>query len=681
VNTLKKLLRDKTARWLLIGGFVYAWFFSQGVPLWDDDFTSWFWKIKDNSIFKYVFEWLSPISTQPQYWGFNERPAQALFYKVCYLISGYESWSYFFFKSVVYAGMGFMVYAWGLRLTASARWARPAAAAGAVFFLLTPGPMASHVIQSDLAPIAELWFLVVTYLIWEAVEETPAAWAGMPKLSDPAVKTWVKHWLILSFAVYLGYKTKADLKMIPAILAVYVLIVRRKQWKYFAIPVAAMLLLAVPWGPGIFSKLPPFLPGSKGSEIGWMFQPASVGSFWDFVWPGSWRAFLLDYRNPTIAMTSLLGPFLLLVSVPFLLWKMEAFDKVKWGTQETSVDRARTFALIWLGIMAVAVSALAPINYIFRVRYGILLMVPFSILLCWVIGLFLDNVARLPKWIFYAAIAMFATQSSINLYRSYAFRRDMGIVMIAVDQIYEYVDRHFPQAKLALLPDFRPYDYRPSAGPAVLKREWLQSTDELVKKYVPGNTYVISWSSSMWDQLEMVERFSGCRETTVFDRLFPCPAGSGTYLMKFIGTDPLYVQGEALRSKGDQAGARKLHEQFLAKYPKSLAGNFVWGLENFSLQDWPKAEQAFGFIETYQPENLSIVYNHALALAELKRYPEAITRLEMVASRDPRNYAVLINLYWNYVKAQEKRQANALLKKLKEYFPNDGGVQQLKPLE
>src|SRR3954463_10234531 len=97
--------RDPTLASVLAGGFVLGLFFGQGIPLWDDDFTSWFWKIQDKSIFQTLLEIVSPISTQPQYWGFNERPIQALVYQFFYLVSGYESWSYMLFKSLVYAGL------------------------------------------------------------------------------------------------------------------------------------------------------------------------------------------------------------------------------------------------------------------------------------------------------------------------------------------------------------------------------------------------------------------------------------------------------------------------------------------------------------------------------------------------------------------------------------------------
>jgi hypothetical protein len=248
VTLLKDLRRDPWALRLFLAGTAYAWFLTQGVPLWDDDFTSWLWKTREHSLFRYLWEWISPISTQPQYWGFNERPAQSVFYKLCSMISGYESWSYFFLKSCAYGAMGTVLYAWGLRLAPATRNGRIAALAAAVFLLLAPGTFGAHLLLADFAPVAEFWFLAVTYVIWDEVEKTPVAWVGMPRWREPQFKAWARRWAWLSLVVYLGYKTKADLKLIPGILALYVLAVRRQQWRYFALPVGLMAFLAVPWG-------------------------------------------------------------------------------------------------------------------------------------------------------------------------------------------------------------------------------------------------------------------------------------------------------------------------------------------------------------------------------------------------------------------------------------------------
>lgn len=672
--------QDAFRKWLLVGGFLYALFMVQGIPFWDDDFTSWFWKVKDKNVFQLIFEWISPISTQPEYWGFNERPLQALIYKISYLIAGYDAWPYMIFKSLVYSGLGVMIYLWSLRLvpkslaSSHARWVGTLAA---IFFLLTPGPFAALLMYQDFAPVAELIFLAVTYVIWDQIEKTPTEWTGRPNLKDPAQKSWVIRWSVIAFCTYLGYKSKADLKLIPAILAAYVLLARRSQKWFFAVPVGLMGLLAVPWGKATFQKLPPFVPGSGGSEIGWMWQPASFERVREFVWASGNYDFFASLREPTISLAGLLGPFLLIGILAFLVWRMEGFDKVPWRRLTESSDRARLFILLWFLIMFAGASALPAINYTFRIRYGILLMVPVAILLAWVFGLFADSLARLPKWVAGVAIALLAVQSGINMNRSIAYRRDMGQVMVAVDQVYEHFSKNFAGDKLTLLPDFRPYDYRPDGPKTVIEREWLGGTDDLVRKHRPMGTYVVSWNPSLWDQLEMVSHHPGCRSSSLFDRIFPCPAGTGTYLMKYIGENPLYKQGEEARARGDVAGARNLHEQFLKAHPNSLAGYFVVGLEAYQQKDWVRSQQAYAELEKYFPNHLSIVYNHALALEELKEHKPAIERLKFIVAKEPNNYAAQIHLFWNYEKSGEKKRAKQTLTAMKRLFPDDPDVTKL----
>ncbi len=66
--------------------------------------------------------------------------------------------------------------------------------------------------------------------------------------------------------------------MVPAVFALYVLLTRPWQLGYFAIPLLAMGLLAIPWGPEILAELRPWLPGSGGSEISWMYAASDWGT-------------------------------------------------------------------------------------------------------------------------------------------------------------------------------------------------------------------------------------------------------------------------------------------------------------------------------------------------------------------------------------------------------------------
>jgi tetratricopeptide (TPR) repeat protein len=638
------------------------------MPIWDDDFTSWFWKIKDKHILQTILEIVSPISTQPQFWGFNERPMQALIYQIFHHVSGYESWSFFVYKDLIYAGIGVMIYNWGLRLVPKDVYGRSAALAGALFLLIAPGPIEAHILHSDFATTAEFLFLSLTYVIWSEVEKTPYDWQSFPLGRTRDERRWMLRWFGISFLTYIAYKSKADLKLIPAILGSYVLITRPRQWKLFSWPIAFMLLLAVPWGGAIFHKLPPFMPGSRGSEIGWMWQPASVSRLLDFVWSSQPWSLSTFFNAPTLSLSALLGPFLLLGLASFLVWKNFSERQITWSFRESAQDRARTFVLLWLFFIFVAVSALPELNYSFRVRYGILTMIPTTLLLIWALGYFASSIKQAPRWVTAMVIALFAVQASVNFNRSITQRLTLGHVMVAVDQVYERFSRDFSNYRLALLPEFLPYDYRPDAPASIHNKERLASMDDLRKGHTPYRTYVISWQPTLWEQLELVGHFSGCRDGSLFDHIFPCAPSSGSYLMRYIGEEQLFVQGEELKKKGDFAGALAAHEEFLARHPLSLAGLFAVGFEKLQLQDWSGAEQAYATLERYFPDHPSVLNNHGYALERLSRYPEAAKRFKIIFEHQPMNYMAGLRLYQNYKSAGEAAQANALLASLRTKF-------------
>jgi tetratricopeptide (TPR) repeat protein len=417
-----------------------------------------------------------------------------------------------------------------------------------------------------------------------------------------------------------------------------------------------------------------------------MWQPPSLERLREFFWSGQGYGFLATLREPTLSLSAVLGPFLLLPLLGFLLWRMEAFDRVPWRRLDRSVDRARLFALIWLCAVIAAISSLAAINYTFRIRYGILPMVPVALLLAWCLGLVSESwskeiagmAKKLPDWALTAFAVLFGVQCLLNLARSARYRHDMGQVMVAVDQVYEEVAEHHAADRLTLLPDFRPYDYRPNAPRLFAEKTVLGDGVDLVKKgYMAGATSVISWTPSLWDRLEVMGHYSGCRTTTLFDWVYPCARGTGTWLMRFIASDPDYAKGEELRAKGDLNGALRLHEGFVTRHPMSPAGYFVVGLEAYQLKDYTRADQAYAWLEEALPEHLSILYNHALAFEGLGRFKDAVTRLDFIVGREPRNYAALIHLYWDVRKDGQTKRAHELLVAMKREFPQDAEIDRL----
>ncbi len=680
---------EKLAKWrkedpqgvaVLLGGFIFAWFFTLGIPLWDDDFTSWSRKVDGQSIFRFLWEWISPISTQPEHWGFNERPVQSLIYKTFQMVSGYEAWSYFLFKSAIYAAVGWRIYRLGLLLGGeTSRLARFASAGVAALYLLSPGPVAALILHQDVAPVAALVNLLLLEWIFRSVEATPVEWRGLPDFSKPAVRSWAAKWLGIAVCIYLGYKTKADVKLLGPVLAAYILVTRRHQWAYFAIPIGAAALLAVPWGPGIFTRLPPFVPGSGGSSVGWMFQEAKLARVFSYLWSPDafpWRDF---YLSAPLSLAGILGPFVLIVAAGFAIWRVQGDDRPLARWNKTAHGRAWVLFAIWWAVVMGATSALSDINFTFRLRYGILTLTPTAILLAGLAVAYIRSAKELPRYALHVACAALVLQAGMNLLRSAKYRRDMGIVMVSVDQAYERVAKDFPGASLALMPDFRPYDYRPGAGRVFDLKTVLADTGDLSKKaFPPGNTIVISWNPTLWEEIELIEAYTGCRSYSPFDWLWPCPKKAGAMVMRWLGANPLYQKAELLRKGGKNAEALALHEQFLKDHPGSLAVRFVIGLESFLVGNPTRAWEVFHPLSEYFPNNNAVLFNTALAGMETQHLIEAAKLLETIAEREPTNYGVLYNLQEAYKRSRRDRARERVVRELERLFPQDDAVKKLR---
>jgi tetratricopeptide (TPR) repeat protein len=111
----------------------------------------------------------------------------------------------------------------------------------------------------------------------------------------------------------------------------------------------------------------------------------------------------------------------------------------------------------------------------------------------------------------------------------------MAGLEVAVDQAYAFVSSHYPKDELALMPDFLSYEYRLDASAAILRRDHLASAEDLALRHTPNRTTVLSWQPPSSGSLQQVAHFTGCRPTTLLDRLLPCEPGEGIYVMRYVG--------------------------------------------------------------------------------------------------------------------------------------------------
>jgi tetratricopeptide (TPR) repeat protein len=272
--------------------------------------------------------------------------------------------------------------------------------------------------------------------------------------------------------------------------------------------------------------------------------------------------------------------------------------------------------------------------------------------------------------------AALTAQTGMNVSRSVVYRRELGQIMIAVDDAYGRIDRDFHGDAVALMPGFLPYAYREDASNAFRHLDALARPADLAR-HVPNATSVLSWEGSLWEQLDTTALYPGSHGSILFGRLVPPPPGTGAFLMRYIGPDAAFFAAEAARAKGDIAAARKGYEDFVARHPSNLGGQFWLGFAAYYLKDYQASERANRVVESFLPNHPAVIYNRATTLLALERYDEAITRFERVVQTDPRNYGAQLNLYWAYRKGGHTAQADAQLQTMLRLFPSDPAVLQL----
>ncbi len=518
-------------------GFGIGLLMTQSLPFWDGDFTIFFTAIQDKSLAKLVGDLLSPITEDTRNWGFLDHTVQLIIYKIGYLLVGWESWPYVWFRAACYGGIGYFIYLWSLRLVADSKYARYAGAAAAVLFVAAPAPIASMSWIADFAPVAEFAVAGITFLLWAEIEKTPTEWSEVNFWSDPARRAWVLRWTGLAILTYFAYKTKSDVKLITPFTALYLFLTRRSQWKVFLPPVTLMALLAVPWNAEIFKRVPPFLPGGQGGSENFMWQPAKLSRLTEFLWSSN----PYNLRDPSLSLAGLLGPFLLVGVVALFVIRPLPAGTLRF-TFETPQRRAHLYVSLWFLAILAGATALPPLNYFFRIRYGILTLLPVSILLASAFGWYCQTAfpsdgskSTLPKWLIIGPWLLFLVQLTVNLDRSIMYRRQFGTVESGVDQTYEFIAKNYPNDDLALMPDFLSYDYHLDAPPAIKKRRVISGLDELARAFVPNKTTVLSWQKPASPMLQLVKSFNGCRADSWFDKLTDCPQTLDIYLSRYVG--------------------------------------------------------------------------------------------------------------------------------------------------
>lgn len=626
---VRRLTDDPYRTLVFLFGTFFGALITQGLPFWDGDFSIFFTAIQNKSLAQLVGDLLNPITQDTRNWGFLDHTVQLILYKISWLLVGWDSWPYVWFRIFCYAGIGVFIYLWGLRVGPPAKYTRQAAAAAAVFFIVCPAPVASMSWIADFAPVAEFAVAGLTWLIWAEIERTPSDWLNL----HAATRVWMMRWLGIAVITYFSYKTKSDVKLITPVTALYLALTRRHQWKLFAVPMVLMAFLAVPWNPAIFDRLPPFLPGAQGGSENFMWQPAKLGRLTEFIW----ASFPYQLREASLSLAAHVGPFLL-VGVVFLF----ILRPVPAGTVRLNFDtprcRAHLYVALWFLAILAGATALPELNYFFRIRYGILPLIPVSILLASAFAWFLQSRENLPRWIVVFALVLFGIQLMVNTDRSLRYRRSFGIVEAGVDQTYEWISKYFPKDELVLMPDFLPYDYHLDAPPAIRNKRRISGLDELFRTGVPNRTTLVSWQAPTSPQLKLVARFNGCNPQSLFDIITGCRPGLEIFVSRYLGppagmlatptavaTGPNVALAQAHLNKSFQACRDKKPQLCIAEAREAirLLPNFPEAYNNIaaaneSLGRWDEAIEAATQALRLKPDFQLAKNNLAWSLSQKK---------------------------------------------------------------
>ena len=263
-----------------------------------------------------------------------------------------------------------------------------------------------------------------------------------------------------------------------------------------------------------------FCQVSHGSEVAWMWQPPSFDRLREFFWSSRATISVTTLQRALAFARGGFGTFSSSALGGLSCLADEAFDRCPGPGSAAPVGSCPAFRADLVcrddrGRQRPGGDQLHFPDSLRNFAAGASLA-----LLAWRFGLVAESwegrAKTLPKWAAAALAAMCVVKLPYQLQRSLRYRHDMGQVMVAVDQAYDEVASHHAGDRLALLPDFRPYDYRPDAPGLFHGKTWLHEGSELANKNFPeGQTSVISWKPSLWDRLEIVNHFSGCRSTTL----------------------------------------------------------------------------------------------------------------------------------------------------------------------
>lgn len=634
-----------------------AFFFSHGLPLWDDDYGLWLAQA-NRGMFEVLLRLLSPFTSEPMSWGYSDRPAQVLIYKVLSLVFGTWGTGYFLVKSLVFGALTGFMFHWMRRLEISQR----VACLSLAVFGASANVMSALLWHSDFTFYAQLALIALLLFSVEAIERGPANYAAFRQALtrgwDYLPSGFLRFCAIFFAAVYFGSKIRGDLRLAPLVLLAWLAIYRKQKFKVWLAPFGMTFLATLPWSSQMFRHLPPFVPGAAGWQ-GWTYSGFSPSRLIQFLFTD-----MFSFRGANLSVLGAAGTILVVAAAGYGIYRA-------YRGRLAAPDSTHGFFLVWLGVAALGAATLAPQAHAFQLRYTAVLLVPAVMLLASIAQSAWDEFGRI-RYFRYAFPAVFTLQALIHLVNSVDYRKDMGHTVVAIDKIYRAVEKEHSDKAFVLGPGFLPYAFRESDAPAIAHRKQIGSLDEL-NRY-PVGTVLASWSSVLDARFTVAQVATGCG-ASLFDALAGCKPNEGGVLLKYVGNIAEVEQSQQLDRQGNLQAARQVIEGYLQRDPNNHGALFVAGLQSYRLGDFAGMERSYERLAEFFPGHPSVVYNLGLAKQGLQKYAEAAKLLERAYAMVPKDYAIGFNLADTYFKQGKKSRALATIGELKKTYPDSKPIQ------
>ncbi len=484
----------------------------QGLRLFDNDYNQWLTYALEGSFPEILADVFNPFLKE---WNVDFRPTETFVFKILYSLFGYNASGYYYFKSLAAALLGaayFLFLSRYLRSTA-------VAVACAVFIGLASSTFTSLYWVSDFVIVSELLALVVFWIFLKIdLSENPT-----------------RARLIISFvAIFLltliADRTKANAKLIPAIIFIYIIVTGAGRLKRYWPLLAVVGVTLVPIAYMLKHPSLPFLSAGGSTVEAHAWQPATSAKLWLLFGKGFEPLSLSYATHPPISILSVLGfpiVYLAIAGFAYLLYKCltkksaEECGAFIGNTEAIKKRRVVIFISIWAAVNTLALMSYPTLPDHFQARYAISVLVALLPLLLLIIKTAVEKISR--KKLAGAAVVSILVIIQLGFHYGHTVRMRSGMpsFIIALDKTREYIETNY-RGKVFYFQNIPAFRYRPGEERNTIVTS-LSEPDAVVaarKRGIrPSELYVVMDRDVKDPTLRLIKAFPG-RSDSLFGNVY-----------------------------------------------------------------------------------------------------------------------------------------------------------------